>query len=221
MLFRSLKYRVVYESPDVRRNLDTSDDDVELDSALDDLLTYNEVCEYLTRDRNSEDGEQWKYREFLNHVHTPVGHKDRKGSEYNVLVLWENGEQTYEPLSILAKDAAVDCAKYAKKKNLLNKPGWKQFKRLAKREKVIDRLIKQARLRSFCLRPKYKYGFEVPRDYRHAMQLDQRNGNTKWQKAVDTEYELVVIEYEAFIDKGKFSIEKIPDGYKLIKVHMV
>ena len=35
------------------------------------------------------------------------------------------------------------------------------------------------------------------------------------------EYELVVIEYEAFIDKGKFSIEKIPDGYKLIKVHMV
>ena len=86
---------------------------------------------------------------------------------------------------------------------------------------MIDRLIKQARLRSFCLRPKYKYGFEVPRDYRHAMQLDQRNGNTKWKRAVDTEYELVVIEYEAFIDKGKFSIEKIPDGYKLIKVHMV
>ena len=53
------------------------------------------------------------------------------------------------------------------------------------------------------------------------MQLDKQNGNTKWQKAVDTEYELVVIEYEAFIDKGKFSIEKIPDGYKLIKVHMV
>ena len=134
----NLKYKVVYESPDVRRNLDTSDDDVELDSAFDDLLTYHEVCEYLTRDRNSEDGEQWKYREFLNHIHTPVGHKDRKGSEYNVLVLWENGEQTYEPLSILAKDAPIDCAKYAKKKNLLNKPGWKQFKRLAKREKVIN-----------------------------------------------------------------------------------
>ena len=90
-----------------------------------------------------------------------------------MLVLWENGEQTYEPLSILAKDAPVDCAKYAKKKNLLNKPGWKQFKRLAKREKVINQLIKQARLHSFCLRLKYKYGFKVPRDYRHAMKLDQ------------------------------------------------
>ena len=53
------------------------------------------------------------------------------------------------------------------------------------------------------------------------MQLDKQNDNTKWQEAVETEYELVVIEYEAFIDKGKFHIEKIPDGYKLIKVHMV
>ena len=34
-----LKYKVVYESPDTRRNLDTSDDDVEPDSALKDLLT--------------------------------------------------------------------------------------------------------------------------------------------------------------------------------------
>ena len=109
-----------------------------------------------------KDGEQWAYRKFLNHVHTRLGHKDGKGSDYNVLVVWENGEQTYKLLSILAKDAPVDCAKYAKKKNLLNKPGWKQFKRLAKREKVINRLIKQARLRSFRLRPKYKYGFEVP-----------------------------------------------------------
>ena len=93
-----------------------------------------------------------------------------------MLVLWEIGEQTYKPLSILAKDAPVDCAKYAKEKNLLNKPGWKQFKRLAKREKVINWLIKQTRLRSFCLRPKYKYGFKVPQDYRHAMQLDKQNG---------------------------------------------
>ena len=133
-----LKYKVVYESPDARRNFDTSDDDAEPDSALEDLLAYNEVCEFLTRDRNSKDGEKWAYREFLNHVHTPLGHKDRKGSEYNVLVLWENGEQTYEPLSILAKDAPVDFAKYAKKKNLLNKPAWKQFKQLAKKEKVIN-----------------------------------------------------------------------------------
>ena len=118
-----LKYKVVYESPDARRNLDTSGDDVEPNSALKDLLTYNEVCEFLTRDRNSEDGEKWAYREFLNHIHTPLGHKDQKGSEYNVLVLWKSGEQTHEPLSFLAKNTSVDCAKYAKERNSLHKPG--------------------------------------------------------------------------------------------------
>ena len=47
------------------------------------------------------------------------------------------------------------------------------------------------------------------------MQLDKQNGNTKWQKAVDTEYELVVIEYEAFIDKGKFSKRFLMDTNSL------
>ena len=107
----NLKYKVVYKSPDTRRNLETSDDDIEPDSALEDLLTNNEVCKFLTRDRNSEDGEQWAYCKFLNYVHIPLGHKDQKGSEYNVLVLWENGEQTYKPLPILAKDVPGDCAK--------------------------------------------------------------------------------------------------------------
>ena len=54
----TLKYKVVYKSPNTRRNLDTSDDDVDPNSALEDLLTYNEVCKFLTRDGNSEDGEQ-------------------------------------------------------------------------------------------------------------------------------------------------------------------
>ena len=49
------------------------------------------------------------------------------------------------------------------------------------------------------------------------MQLDKQNGNTKWQEAVDTEYELVVIEYEAFIDKGNFHIGKFLMGINSLK----
>ena len=53
-IINNLKYKVVYKSPDTRRNLDTSDDDVESSSALKDLLMYNEVCKFLTRDRNNK-----------------------------------------------------------------------------------------------------------------------------------------------------------------------
>ncbi len=35
--------------------------------------------------------------------------------------------------------------------------------------------------------PRYKYGYEVPRNYNHAVELDKRNGNTKWQDSTALE----------------------------------
>ena len=45
-----------------------------------------------------------------------------------------NGEKTYEPLDIIAEDDPVTCAIYARDNDLLEKPGWKRFKGIAKRE---------------------------------------------------------------------------------------
>jgi hypothetical protein len=42
------------------------------------------------------------------------------------------------------------------------------------------RMANQAKLRSFRTAPKYMYGFEVPKDYQHAIRLDTRNGTNKW-----------------------------------------
>ena len=101
---------------------------------VEDILSYNEILEYIERENNSEDGPLWQYRRLVAHQHTPLNHPDRNGSEYNVQVEWENGEVTSEPLDFLAKDIPVDLAMYAKEQNLLNLPGWKRFKRIAKRE---------------------------------------------------------------------------------------
>ena len=62
-------------------------------------------------------------------------HKDYKGSPYNVTVLWENGETTNEPLSVIATNNPVLCAMYAQDNNLLDLPGWRRFRTLAKRQK--------------------------------------------------------------------------------------
>ena len=64
------------------------------------------------------------------------------------------------------------------------------------------RMANQAKLRSFRTAPKYQYGFEVPRDYNHAVQIDKSNGNTKWQDAVDLEMKQLD-EYDTFKDIGK------------------
>ena len=44
------------------------------------------------------------------------------GSQYNVLMEWENGEVTRQPLDELAKDNPVTCATHAKENNLLDEP---------------------------------------------------------------------------------------------------
>jgi hypothetical protein len=183
------------------------------------LLTYNEIVQHLTRD--AENPVIWKYKRIVSHQ-GPLkrGHPDYNGSTYNVMIEWEGGEVTKEPLSLLAKDDPVSCAIYAKENNLLDKPGWVQFKRIARRQKKFERMVKQAYLRSFQSSPKYKYGVEVPRDHKDAMRLDKLNGNTKWEDASNTEL-AQIDEYECFKDLGHHSKAKAPEGYKRIRVHFV
>ena len=43
---------------------------------VEDIITYNEILDYLEREHNSEDGPLWQYRRITGHQHTPVGHRD-------------------------------------------------------------------------------------------------------------------------------------------------
>ena len=55
--------------------------------------------------------------------------------QVNVLVEWETGEKTYEPLSVPAADDPVLCATYFKENDLLHNDGWKRFRHFGKRDK--------------------------------------------------------------------------------------
>ena len=79
-------------------------------------------------------------------------------------------------------------------------------------------MTNQAKLRSFRTAPRYKYGFEVPRSYKYAFELDARNGNNKWQEAIDLEFAQIQ-EYNTFIDYG-INVTP-PIGFKKICIHFV
>jgi Reverse transcriptase (RNA-dependent DNA polymerase) len=136
------------------------------------------------------------------------------------MIGWENGEITTEPLAVIAADDPVTCAIYAREHGLLDKSGWKRFKNIAKREKQFTRQVNQAKLRSFNNAARYKYGFEAPRTYEHAMRLDQRNGNTLWGDAITLELTQIG-DFNTFIDKSHHTKVNAPSGYKKIKVHFV
>jgi len=124
------------------------------------LISYNQIMEYLNQD--AKNPTVWKYKGIISHQ-GPLksGDKDYKGSTYNIMIKWECGEITNEPLKLIAKDDSVTCAIYPSKNNLLDTDGWQRFKSIAQRQKKFIHMAKQAYLWSFCSSPKYKYRIEV------------------------------------------------------------
>ena len=100
------------------------------------------------------------------------------GSSYNLLIEWETGEHTWEPLSNIIASDPYKCAVYAKEHDLLNTPGWKLLKRHARTARRLIRTLKKSKYRQAKASRKYKHGWEVPRDYAHALQLDIQNATT-------------------------------------------
>jgi hypothetical protein len=187
------------------------------DNQYEEIFGYNEIVQFIEQD--DDDTTVWKYRCIKAHEGPLTkSHPNYKGSLYNVLIEWENGEITNEPLTNIAADDPVSCAIYGKKAGLLEHAGWKRFKSIAKQQKKLFRMANQAKLRSFRTAPKYMYGFEIPRDYAHAIRLDSQNGSTKWQESTVLEMEQLA-SYYVFTDKG---IDGDPgNGFKKIRVHLV
>ena len=184
---------------------------------LEEIFTYQQIMDHLARE--DEDDRVWQFKAIVGHT-GPLkpGDSAYRGSSWNVRVEWENGERTDVPLALIAQDDPVSCALYARDEKLLDLPGWKRFRGIIKRQKKLLRMANQAKLRSFRTTPKYKYGIEVPRDFRHAMALDKAAGNSKWKDAITTETRQLFA-YDTFQDIGKGT--PVPEGYKLIRVHLV
>lgn len=187
------------------------------EEGYEDVMAYNDILERLEADK--ENPTVWRFKRITGHQ-GPLrpDHPSYMGSTYNVTMEWENGEITPEPLSIIAKDAPVVCAIYARDNNLLDLPGWRRFKSIAKNQKKLLRLANQAKLRSFRTAKKYMYGFEIPKDYADAIRLDRLHENTKWQDCTKLEMDQLK-EYKVFVDMGEGT--PIPKGYQKIRVHLV
>ena len=190
-------------------------------SQVEDTMAYNDIMNYIYREQSQEDGKLWNYRRVLAHRGplTPAD-KGYKHSKYNVSIEWENGEITEEALSWMIRENPIPMAEYARDNNLLDTEGWRQLRRIAKREKLLDRLVKQAKLRSYRTAPKYMFGFQIPRNYEEALELDRINGNTRWQDCTALEMQQLH-DYHTFRDIGIFSETPIPKGFKKIRVHLV
>ena len=187
------------------------------DDGFQEVVTHNEILDHITQqEETKEPTDLWRFQHTSGHQGLLKStDKDYNGSPYNVQVEWVNGETTYEPLSIIAADDPVSCGIYAREKGLLNTPGWRRFKILAKRDQRHIQMANKAKLKSYSRMPKFKFGYQVPHDHAEAMFLDQKNGNNKGAEAEAQEMKSFQ-EFGVFKDLGKGG--KPPEGYKKVKL---
>ena len=185
------------------------------------ILEYHELMELVEDQWGNEDSAAtlWSFRKITGHE-GPLkkGHPSFLGSLYNVLVEWEDGSITSEPLKIFAKDDFASCADYAKKNNLCYTDGWKQFRKMAYNVKMLRRQLNQAKLRSYNDEEKYMFGVLIPKTYRRALELDKENGNTYWADASKKEIEQLM-EYKSYKDIGRN--KNAPPEHQMIRCHMI
>ena len=173
------------------------------------IMSYNQLMDYIQKGTDAEEDPDplFKFRDIVAHQ-GPLESTDpdHKGSKYNVMVEWESGEVTYEPLTLISKDDPITCAVYAKIHDLLDTTGWRHLKRYAKTSKRLIRAVKQSRIRQVRASARYQHGFQ------------------HWQDAMDLELSQIH-EYKVFKDTGKAQFHNgkavTPDGFQKIRVHFV
>ena len=191
------------------------------------IMSYNQLMDYIQKGTDGEEDIDllFKFKDILAHQ-GPLESTDpnHKGSKYNVMVEWEPGEVTYEPLTLISKKDPINCAVYAKKRDLLDTTGWNHPKRHAKISKRPIRAVKQSRIHQVRASARYQHGCQVPKDFNDAISLDKENSNTHWQDEMDLEL-TQIHEYKVFKDTGKSQFHDgkavTADGFQKIRVHFV
>ena len=125
-------------------------------------MSYDDILDNVERENNNKNGDYWRFRKILSH--SLISGKKGKEDEIEIQVVLETGATSTEYFEALKKDMPVNLSIYSKENNLLELDGWNTLKRLADRSKLTERLVKQAKLHSLNYSPRYKYGFEIPKN---------------------------------------------------------
>jgi hypothetical protein len=177
------------------------------EESAEEIMEYNELCDIVENqleaiDNNPHGGLRTFDWILAHEGPLSVRNPKYKGSSYNLLIEWDNGELSWEPLNIIAADGKVTVALYGDANGLLEKKGWKYLKKTAKNlHKVYSRVREVLKAKQ---EPKFKYSARLPDRMKTFEACDAENGNTAWADANETEINLLD-GFEAFDDRGEYT----------------
>jgi hypothetical protein len=155
--------------------------------------------------------------------HKVVDYCKEKGDDHNsnhkCLVGWNdiNKNKSWVNYFALSLSNPKPIISFARNNNLLDKILFCNLTQYCRSNTAVD----IARILKVSTSPagiKYKFGIQVPKVIKNAIDLDKKNGKQVWQEAIEKELKQLT-DYQTFIviDSG----EDIPTGYQKIHYHMV
>ena len=129
-----------------------------------------------------------------------------------LLVKWKDGSESWQRLADMKESYPIETAEFAVARGLDDEPAfqWWAKSTLRRRDAIISALKTRAR------QIKHKYGIEIPTSVEHAKELDKKNGNDYWMKALAKEMFNVGVAFEILAEG-----EKAPYGWHLVTGHLV
>ena len=200
---------------------DTREYVVRYPDGSEDTMTYAKVVKHLYSQVDNEGNQLHIYHGIVGHrksgraidksdqwfVKNGRKYKHRRTAGWDLEVEWKDGTSSWLPLSTLKKDNPIDVAQYAVDNRIDEEPAFDWWAReVLKRSK---RLIGKAQ--KMFQRTGYKYGIEVSQNIKHALELDAKNGNDFWRRAIAKERAKVLVALK-FLKPG----ERAPVGFQKI-----
>ncbi len=144
--------------------------------------------------------------------HNGKRHKVKTTKGWWLCPEWDNGSTAWVRLAEMKDSFPVEVAEYAVAMDIADEPAfaWWVPQVLKRRDRII------AAVKSRYFKRTHKFGLEVPKTVRRALEIDKANGNTLWEDAIKKEMKNVGIAFKPVDSK-----EEVPSGYQYMDCHLV
>ena len=112
-----------------------------------------------------------------------------------VKVIWFNGEDTWVRLDALWIQDPYPLITYAVKKHLTKHPTWQWTTEFIQDDEHMASMVHA--YKASINGVQFMFGVKIPRNVKHALELDKANGNTLWQDSIALELKSIN-EYQTF-----------------------
>jgi hypothetical protein len=131
---------------------------------------------------------------------------------WKLCVRWKDDSTSWVHLKYLKESHPVQVAEYAVANKLVSEPAFNWWVKTVLRRR--DRIIKAVKSR--YQRREQKFGIELPKTVKRALEIDEETGTTFWRDAIQKEMKTVFPAFE-FLDESAVK----PIGYQQIPCHVV